>query len=65
MCYQCFGCGKCLPEEERKNLKPKCPACKAELEEGVKFCPKCGMYIRPKAGSLLVKKPKPAQKAEA
>lgn len=55
MCYQCFGCGKCagiVPDPD----KTTCPFCHRVVEDGVRWCPDCGAYIRPKTGSLAVKR---------
>ncbi|MBQ6455222.1 MAG: hypothetical protein IJJ32_03930 [Eggerthellaceae bacterium] len=55
MCYQCFGCGKCagvVPDPD-KNL---CPLCHRNVEMGLRWCPYCGAYIRPKTGSLASKR---------
>ncbi len=58
MCYQCSGCGKCLGGEYQNKATTTCPCCRYEVETGVRRCPKCGAFIRPKTGSVLARKPK-------
>ncbi|MBE6465069.1 MAG: hypothetical protein E7003_07095 [Eggerthellaceae bacterium] len=64
MCYQCFGCGKCagvVPDPD-KNM---CPLCHRNVEMGLRWCPYCGAYIRPKTGSLASKRKDAREKAAA
>lgn len=64
MCYQCFGCGKCagVTPDPDKNM---CPMCKRVVEDGVRWCPDCGAYIRPKTGSLAAKAKRARARAQA
>ena len=55
MCYQCFGCGKCAGVNPDPNVN-MCPLCHRIVEDGVRWCPYCGAYIRPKTGSLAAKR---------
>ena len=52
MCYQCSGCGRCLERELRGGGAPVCPCCRKEVPAAAKTCPHCGMFIRPRAGSV-------------
>ena len=57
MCYQCWGCGRCSNEEKNNinNFMRLCPICKCNIQDDQRYCPKCGLYIRPKTGSVLKK----------
>lgn len=52
MCYQCSGCGRCLEGQGDLSAKPRCPCCRREVDPAVRYCPSCGAFIRPKAGSV-------------
>ncbi|NTU88968.1 MAG: hypothetical protein HGA54_03545 [Actinobacteria bacterium] len=51
MCYQCSGCGRCQ-ENGDAGLPKKCPRCNKLIEDDIRLCPSCGMYIRPASGSI-------------
>ena len=62
MCYQCYGCGKCAGVNPDPNVT-MCPLCHRIVEDGVRWCPYCGAYIRPKTGSLAGKRKRARQEA--
>lgn len=57
MCYQCSGCGRCLERQLQNKDTSLCPCCHREVPAKERTCPFCGMFIRPRAGSVPVKRP--------